>query len=70
MDVIAGLPGESLDMFKYTLDEVERLMPEDTTVHVMSIKRSSRLHEYLSDYDLTDGETAARMVLTKNMATR
>lgn len=62
MDVIAGLPGESLDMFKYTLDEVERLMPEDTTVHVMSIKRSSRLHEYLSDYDLTDGETAARMV--------
>ena len=62
MDVIAGLPGESLDMFKYTLDEVERLMPEDTTVHVMSIKRSSRLHEYLSDYDLTDGETAAKMV--------
>lgn len=62
MDVIAGLPGESLDMFKYTLDEVERLSPEDTTVHVMSIKRSSRLHEYLSDYDLTDGETAAAMV--------
>lgn len=62
MDVIAGLPGETLDMFKYTLEEVEKLAPENITVHVMSIKRSSRLHEYLSDYDLTDGETAAAMV--------
>lgn len=62
MDVIAGLPGETLDMFKKTLEEVEELSPEDTTVHVMSIKRSSRLHEYLSDYNLTDGETAAEMV--------
>ncbi len=62
MDVIAGLPGESLDMFKYTLEEVEKLKPTDTTVHVMSIKRSSRLNEYLSDYDLTDGETVSKMV--------
>ncbi len=62
MDVIAGLPGESLDMFKYTLEEVEKLKPTDTTVHVMSIKRSSRLNEYLSDYDLTDGGTVSKMV--------
>ncbi len=62
MDVIAGLPGEDLDMFRYTLEEVEKLDPTDTTVHTMSVKRSSRLHEYLSLYDLTDGETAARMV--------
>ena len=62
MDVIAGLPGEDLDMFKYTLEKVEKMSPEDTTVHVMSIKRSSRLHEYLKDYQLTDGDTVARMV--------
>ena len=62
MDVIAGLPGESLEMFKYTLEEVEKLEPTDTTVHTMSVKRSSRLNEYLSDYDLTDGATAAKMV--------
>ena len=62
MDVIAGLPGESLDMFKYTLEEVEKLDPTDTTVHTMSIKRSSRLNEYLSDYNLTDGETVSLMV--------
>lgn len=62
MDVIAGLPGENLDMFKRTLEEVEALSPENTTVHVMSIKRSSRLHEYLGDYCLTDGETVSEMV--------
>ena len=51
MDVIAGLPGEDMEMFKYTLSEVEKLEPEDTTVHTMSIKRSSRLNEYLDEYD-------------------
>ena len=62
MDVIAGLPGEDIEMFKRTLKEVEELSPENTTVHVMSIKRSSRLHEYLGDYCLTDGETVSEMV--------
>lgn len=62
MDVIAGLPGENLDMFKYTLEKVEDLSPENTTVHVMSIKRSSRLHEYIKDYQLCDSETVTEMV--------
>lgn len=62
MDVIAGLPGESIEMFEDTLKKVEALSPEETTVHVMSIKRSSRLHEYIEDYKLTDGATAAEMV--------
>lgn len=62
MDVIAGLPGETVEMFKKTLAEVEKLSPENTTVHVMSIKRSSRLHEYLEDYQLPKGETVSLMV--------
>ncbi len=62
MDVIAGLPGENLDMFRYTLEEVEKLSPENTTVHTMSIKRSSRLHEYLEEYQLTSGEEVEKMV--------
>lgn len=62
MDVIAGLPGESFDDFRYTLEEVEKLSPQNTTVHTMSIKRSSRLHEYLKDYQLTTPEVAAKMV--------
>ncbi len=62
MDVIAGLPGETIDMFKYTLNQVEALEPTDTTVHVMSIKRSSRLNEKISEYSLTDADTVNQMV--------
>lgn len=62
MDIIAGLPGEDVDMFKYTLNEVTALSPENITVHTMSIKRSSRLHEYLSDYKLTSAEEVEKMI--------
>ena len=62
MDVIAGLPGETFEMFQYTMEEVEKLSPENTTVHTMSIKRSSRLHEYLGEYALTDGAQVEAMV--------
>lgn len=62
MDIIAGLPGESLEMFKKTVREVEALSPENTTVHTMSIKRSSRLREMLDEYDLTKGTEVSEMV--------
>ncbi len=62
MDLIAGLPGESLDMFKYSVEEVEKLNPENTTVHTMSIKRSSKLNETLENYTLTDGDEVSQMV--------
>ena len=62
MDIIAGLPGETTDMFKYTVEEVEKLNPENTTVHTMSVKRSSRLNETLGDYDLSNDEKVAQMV--------
>ncbi len=41
MDLIAGLPGESLEDFKYSLDSVIGLNPENITVHSMCIKRSA-----------------------------
>lgn len=62
MDVIAGLPGENAEMFKETLYQTEELSPENTTVHVMSIKRSSRLHEYLEKYKLPEGNVVSEMV--------
>lgn len=62
MDIIAGLPDESVDMFKYTVEEVEKLCPENTTVHTMSIKRSSRLNENIAEYALTRAEDVSEMV--------
>lgn len=62
MDIIAGLPGETLGMFQKTVREVEALNPENTTVHTMSIKRSSRLRETLFDYELSGGDEVSKMV--------
>ncbi len=45
MDVIAGLPGETLEDFVESLKAVSQLKPENLTVHTMSIKRASRLKE-------------------------
>lgn len=62
MDIIAGLPDETVDMFKYTVEEVEKLCPENTTVHTMSIKRSSRLNESIDEYALTEAKDVSEMV--------
>ena len=41
MDLIAGLPGEDLNDFCYSLDKVVKLEPENITVHSMCIKKSA-----------------------------
>lgn len=64
MDVIAGLPGETLEDFLYTLKEIKKLGPESITVHTMSIKRASRLNEEKDSYSLDDGTEVAQMVDT------
>lgn len=52
MDLIVGLPGEGLKEVKYTLSEIEKLNPDDITVHALAIKRAANLKlklEELSD---------------------
>lgn len=44
MDLIAGLQGESVEDFIYTLNEVEKLKPESLTVHSLAIKRAARVN--------------------------
>lgn len=44
MDVIAGLPGEGLSEFEHTLQEIEKLGPDNLTVHTLAIKRASALN--------------------------
>lgn len=43
MDLIAGLPDETVDMFKYSIDEVINLDSENITVHSMAVKRAASL---------------------------
>ena len=60
MDLIAGLPGENLDMFLETLAWSRGMRPESLTVHTLSIKRSSLLH--LWEAQLPDGAMVEKMV--------
>ncbi|AKA71995.1 coproporphyrinogen III oxidase [Clostridium scatologenes] len=45
MDIIVGLPGEVLKHVKKTCEEISKLSPDSVTVHGMSVKRASKLHE-------------------------
>lgn len=47
MDLIVGLPGENEDHMKITCNELLKLEPDSITVHAMSVKRASKLHENL-----------------------
>ena len=60
MDVIAGLPGETVDDFARTMDYARQLCPESLTVHTLAIKRSTRLH--FENYRFPTGVEAAQMV--------
>ncbi|MBN1775949.1 MAG: coproporphyrinogen dehydrogenase HemZ [Clostridiales bacterium] len=42
-DLIAGLPGESLDEFRFSIDRIIELNPENITVHALCKKRTSNL---------------------------
>ena len=45
MDLIAGLPGESLRGFKKTIQTVLELYPDNITIHTLALKRGSELVE-------------------------
>lgn len=57
MDLIAGLTGENIDDFRYTLSEIEKLDPDSITVHTLARKRAARLtteSELFEGMDATD----------------
>ncbi len=60
MDIIAGLPGETVDDFEQTLAWAKKLAPESLTVHTLALKRASLLR--LWETPLPDGEQTAHMV--------
>ncbi len=47
MDIIVGLPGETLVHIENTCSKIKNLRPDSITVHGMSIKRASKLYENL-----------------------
>lgn len=62
MDVIAGLPGETLQDFQKTLESVTACRPENITIHTMSIKRASQLKQDAFQPSAGAHRTAAEML--------
>lgn len=62
MDIILGLPGETLESVAYTLDEIRKLDPESITVHTMAIKRASVYNENLRALEMPDDEAVIKMM--------
>ena len=60
MDLIAGLPGEDIDMFNESLSRIAELKPDSMTVHSLAIKHASIMHLYGAP--LPDGEMTAEML--------
>ena len=62
MDIILGLPGETMAELAHTLEEIKKLDPESVTVHTMALKRASVLNEKYMKSALPDDENVSRMM--------
>ena len=63
-DIILGLPGETVEDVKHTIDELIKLAPDSLTVHSLAIKRASRLKRWMDENELEitmDYEEAMRI---------
>ena len=63
-DLIVGLPGESLEDVAYTLEEIQKLEPDNLTVHSLALKRSARLNlewDKYQDYQMENSETHIKL---------
>ena len=64
MDLIAGLPQDSLEGFKRSLDAVAALDPANITVHTLALKKGADLFE--KRVDLPTAEDVTQMVAYAN----
>ena len=60
MDLIAGLPTDSFDGFRHSLDSVAALNPANITVHTLALKKGADLFE--KRQQLSSAEEVTRMV--------
>ncbi len=66
MDFIAGLPKDSLDSFKSSIDKGIALGAESITVHTLALKSAAYMVTCDMTFDLTDRLTTADMVRYSN----
>lgn len=69
MDFILGLPEETIEDVRYTMEEILKLKPESITIHSLAIKRGAKLQTDSEDYkDLTFKNNEEMMNLASKYA--
>lgn len=61
-DLIAGLPGESFESFRNSVDSAVELSCENVTVHTLSLKTASRLAKSADEFSFAQSEIVNQMV--------
>jgi oxygen-independent coproporphyrinogen-3 oxidase len=62
MDLIIGLPGETMEDVEHTLAELKKLGPDSITVHSLAIKRAARLNLFKDTYEEMGLENSAQIM--------
>ncbi len=62
MDLIAGLPGETVFDMARTCEAVAKLAPDNLTVHALALKRASTLKTRLAEHPLPEPDAAREMI--------
>ena len=62
MDLILGLPEETSEDVRQTMEEIMALEPDNVTVHTLAVKRASRLKEQFDLYTMTTAEVLEEML--------
>lgn len=62
MDLIAGLPTDTVEGFQHSLDTTIGLDPENITVHTLAVKRSSTIGQNSPKIAVENANTASQML--------
>lgn len=62
MDLIVGLPGEGVDDIKNTLNILEKLNPQNITVHTLAVKRGSNFKDHIEDFNIQNEKIVEKML--------
>lgn len=54
MDIILGLPDESPEDVKDTMEEIKKLHPDSLTIHTLAIKRASKMNQWMEEHGRVD----------------
>lgn len=69
MDLIVGLPEETIEDIKNTMEELKKLDPDSITVHSLAVKRAARLNTEKENYqNLKISNTPEMIALTARYA--